>query len=94
MIENLNKLAFSPYGQILRESTRQDCFPQGAEWERRREVFGANETYYYHANSELYLKALEGMTVLLLRKKGVPAAFYLDKPVVIKPDKTFYLSPM
>lgn len=93
MIENLNKLAFSPYGQILRESTRQDCFPQGAEWERRREVFGTNETYYYHANSELYLKAHEGMTVLLLRKKGVLAAFYLDKPVCLPAETEYALLP-
>ncbi len=92
MIENLNKQAFAPFGQILHEAPHRPCFPQGEEWERHTEPFHS-EAHYYRAASELYLKADEGMTVLLLRKKGGSVAFYLDKPVCIPPETEYALLP-
>ena len=91
MIENLNKQTFAPYGRIL--GSRQGGFPQGAEWECGRETFCGAENYFYRAESELYLEPQDGMTVLLLRKKGSRVAFYLDKAVSVPAGTEYALLP-
>ncbi len=93
MIENLSKQTFAPYGRILHPISRKSCFPQGADWTQSTETFRIHEAYYCRAESELYLEADAGMTVLLLRKKGGSVAFYLDKPVCVPAGTEYALLP-
>ena len=41
MVENLNKLTFSGYGRVLRDSLPNRGFPSGAQWQESVQYFSA-----------------------------------------------------
>ena len=82
MVENLNKLTFSGYGRVLRDSLPNRGFPSGAQWQESVQYFSAEGLCFYRQSAgPVYLDFELGMTVLAVRREGETAYFYLDKPV-------------
>ena len=84
MVENLNKLTFSGYGRVLRDSLPNRGFPSGAQWQESVQYFSAEGLCFYRQSAgPVYLDFELGMTVLAVRREGETAYFYLDKPVCL-----------
>ena len=47
MVENLNKLTFSGYGRVLRDSLPNRGFPSGAQWQESVQYFSAEGLCFY-----------------------------------------------
>lgn len=94
MVENLNKLTFSGYGRVLRDSLPNRGFPSGAQWQESVQYFSAEGLCFYRQSAgPVYLDFELGMTVLAVRKDGETAYFYLDKPVCLPAGREFAILP-
>lgn len=93
MIENLNKLSFSAFGKILRDSLPNRGFPQGNDWTERVRYFTRADGQFHSCDSEVYLDYELGMTVLAVRNAKAVSCFYLDKPVALTAGTEFALVP-
>ena len=90
MVENLNKLTFSGYGRVLRDSLPNRGFPSGAQWQESVQYFSAEGLCFYRQSAgPVYLDFELGMTVLAVRREGETAYFYLDKPVCLPAGREF-----
>ena len=68
MVENLNKLTFSGYGRVLRDSLPNRGFPSGAQWQESVQYFSAEGLCFYRQSAgPVYLDFELGMTVLAVR---------------------------
>lgn len=87
MIQNLNRLSFSPYGRVLGERLNSHGFPAGAQWTAEKmTITGKPDVFFCCQNADVYMDYESGMAVLLATRNadGEGAqAFYLDKPVCI-----------
>ena len=71
MVENLNKLTFSGYGRVLRDSLPNRGFPSGAQWQESVQYFSAEGLCFYRQSAgPVYLDFELGMTVLAVRREG------------------------
>lgn len=94
MVENLNKLTFSGYGRVLRDSLPNRGFPSGAQWQESVQYFSAEGLCFYRQSAgPVYLDFELGMTVLAVRREGETAYFYLDKPVCLPAGREFAILP-
>lgn len=94
MVENLNRLTFSRFGKILRDSLPNRGFPSGEEWvESVRHFTAADARFFELTDGELYLDFEDGMTVLALRHGEQVTCFYLDKPVRLPAGTVFAIVP-
>ena len=94
MVENLNKLTFSGYGRVLRDSLPNRGFPSGAQWQESVQYFSAEGLCFYRQSAgPVYLDFELGMTVLAVRREGETAYFYLDKPVCLPVGREFAILP-
>lgn len=94
MVENLNKLTFSGFGKVLRNSLPNRGFPSGDGWEESVQYFSvASMTFFRLTSGFLYLDFEIGMTVLAVRRKERTAYFYLDKPVCLPAETEFAILP-
>ena len=94
MVENLNRLTFSRFGKILRDSLPNRGFPEGDAWtETVRRFTAADARFFKLADGELYLDFESGMTVLALRREEEVICFYLDKPVRLPVGTVFAIVP-
>ena len=94
MVENLNKLTFSGYGRVLRDSLPNRGFPSGAQWQESVQYFSAEALCFYRQSAgPVYLDFELGMTVLAVRREGETAYFYLDKPVCLPAGREFAILP-
>ncbi len=93
MIGNLNKQSFAPYGSILRDSLPNRGFPKGAEFLETVRYFTAGDTFFMRCDAPVYLDFEIGMTVLVVRKEGQIATFYLDKPICLNANTDFSIVP-
>lgn len=76
MVENLNKLTFSGYGRVLRDSLPNRGFPSGAQWQESVQYFSAEGLCFYRQSAgPVYLDFELGMTVLAVRREGETAYF-------------------
>lgn len=87
MIQNLNRLSFSPYGRVLGERLNGHGFPSGLQWTAElKTITGKADVLYCCCDADVYMDYESGMSVLLVSRdaNGDGAeAFYLDKPVCI-----------
>mgnify|MGYP003264626575 FL=1 len=68
MVENLNKLTFSGYGRVLRDSLPNRGFPSGAQWQESVQYFSAEGLcFYLHRAGPVYLDLDLSMTLLSVR---------------------------
>lgn len=51
MVENLNKLTFSGYGRVLRDSLPNRGFPSGAQWQESVQYFSAEGLCFYRQSA-------------------------------------------
>ena len=94
MVENLNRLTFSHFGKILRDTLPNRGFPSGEEWtESVRRFTAADARFLELTDGELYLDFEDGMTVLALRRGEQVTCFYLDKPVRLPAGTVFAIVP-
>lgn len=94
MVENLNRLTFSRFGKILRDSLPNRGFPSGEDWtESVRRFTAADARFLELTDGELYLDFEDGMTVLALRREEEVICFYLDKPVRLPVGTVFAIVP-
>ena len=94
MVENLNRLTFSRFGKILRDSLPNRGFPSGEDWtESVRRFTAADARFLELTDGELYLDFEDGMTVLALRREEEVICFYLDKPVRLPAGTVFAIVP-
>lgn len=94
MVENLNKLTFSGYGRVLRDSLPNRGFPSGAQWQESVQYFSAEGLCFYRQSAgPVYLDFELGMTVLAVRREGETAYFYLDKPICLPAGREFAILP-
>ena len=90
MIGNLNQLTFREFGKILPEKTKNVALP--GEGIRITLPQDAEKTPICRAVSEVWIRALGGLTVLSTRgSDGVYQNFHLDKVVCIRPGVCFSL---
>ena len=92
MIRNLNQVSFQGFGTIFPERTHAaKIIGQG---ERRTLELNQALAAVYHAESEVWLNAGTGMTILSVSNDGEQYFhFYLDKPVCVKSGVIFSLNP-
>ncbi len=92
MIKNLNQVTFQSYGSTLPERKQAPATNKFTEqW-----VLSSNqaEIPLYRATSETSLYLMSGKSILCVSCQNRDFEhFYFDKPVCIKPDTYFFLSP-
>lgn len=94
MVENLNRLTFSRFGKVLRDTLPHRGFPQGEEWTESVQHFKASDAHFLElTGGDLYLDFETGMTVLALRQDEQVTCFYLDKPVRLSAGTVFSIVP-
>lgn len=94
MVENLNRLTFSRFGKVLRDTLPHRGFPQGEEWTESVQHFKASDAHFFElTGGDLYLDFETGMTVLALRQDEQVTCFYLDKPVRLSAGTVFSIVP-
>lgn len=94
MVKNLNALSFAPYGRILAEHPAGTRLPQGEDWEEAVLSLSGPAERLYRGESPVYLDFESGMTILsVARDAGAFQHFYLDKPVCIRPEVSFFVAP-
>lgn len=94
MVENLNRLTFSRFGRVLRDTLPRRGFPQGEEWTESVQHFEVSDARFFELDGgELYLDFETGMTVLALRQDEQVTCFYLDKPVRLPSGTVFAIVP-
>ncbi|MDR0889930.1 MAG: AraC family transcriptional regulator [Oscillospiraceae bacterium] len=94
MIENLNKLTFSRFGRVLRDSLPNRGFPKGDEWAESTKYFTTENMFFHRlVGGSCYLDFEIGMTVLMVRDKEQTGCFYLDKPVLLPDGAQFAIVP-
>ena len=94
MVENLNRLTFSAYGKILRDSAPNRGFPRGDEWQESIQYYNASSPFFQRLSAgALYLDFEIGMTILAVRHQEQIAYFYLDKPVCLPAGTEFAILP-
>lgn len=94
MVENLNRLTFSRFGKVLRDTLPHRGFPQGEEWTESVQHFKASDAHFFElTGGDLYLDFETGMTVLALRQDEQVTCFYLDKPVRLPAGTVFSIVP-
>ena len=96
MIQNLNRLTFSAYGRVLGEKLPDHGFPSGDQWEARMEtVTGKTDLFFQSPDGEVYLDYDSGMALLMVARDAASetAAFYLDKPVCVRPGIYYCVIP-
>ena len=71
MVENLNRLTFSHFGKVLRDTLPHRGFPQGEEWTESVQHFKASDARFFElTGGDLYLDFETGMTVLAAGRAG------------------------
>ncbi len=92
MIRNLNQMTFQGFGTVPPERNQSAKYFDKAgavTWQLSQE-----DTAVYQAKSETWVTSGSGMSVLSVSKDGESyQEYYLDKPVCIKNDTFFALSP-
>lgn len=97
MIQNLNRMSFSAYGQVLGEKLSGHGFPTGAQWDARlQDIVGKTDVFYRCAEADVYMDYESGMAVLLVSQRADADeldAYYLDKPVCIRQGVYYCVLP-
>lgn len=97
MIENLNKLSFAQFGEILDDRLLNRGFPYGQDWvDEVRTVHDRSKHYTCFVDSEAYMDFVEGMAILkIVYGDGLNKRkyFYLDKPICLKQGVYFAITP-
>lgn len=89
MVQNLDILAFAPYGKLFRSERQNIDDPVKQELE-----ISAPELRGFLATAPVVVDFMSGMTILAVRTGTEPLRFfYLDKPVQIHPGVEFALLP-
>ncbi len=90
MIQNLNRLSFSPFGTLSPEPP--DCQDWAQPWNDLN--LNTNSAPTWQANADVLLFCDSGMAVLSVSTDGnTYSDFYLDKSVTIHPGVYFSVSP-
>ncbi len=92
MIRNLNQVTFQGFGNVPPERT------QSAKLFEKSEALSLKlsqtEALIYRAKADTWVSFDSGLSVLSVSRDGeIYQHFYLDKPVCIKPDVLFAVSP-
>ena len=94
MVENLNRLTFSHFGKILRDTLPHRGFPTGDAWIESVRYYSVSDAHFFELRGgDLYLDFEIGMTVLALRQSEEVTCFYLDKPVRLPSGTVFAIVP-
>ena len=92
MIRNLNQVTFQGFGNVPPERTQS-----AKNFDKSTAVtmkLSQTETKIFRAKAETWVTCGTGMSVLSVSQDGEKYQhYYLDKPVCIKPDVLFSLSP-
>ena len=92
MIRNLNQVTFQGFGTVPPERTQS-----ASNFDKNTAVtmeLSQAETAIFRAKTETWVTCGSGMSVLSVSQDGENYQhYYLDKPVCIKPDVLFSLSP-
>ena len=92
MIRNLNQMTFQGFGTVPPERNQSAKYfdkNAAASWQ-----LAESEADIFRAKTEVWVTSGTGMSVLSVSKDGDKYQdYYLDKPVCIRPDVLFSLSP-
>ena len=92
MIRNLNQMTFQGFGNVPPERNQSAKYFDKAAAESW--ALSAPEAQVYRAAAEVWVTSGSGMSVLSVSKDGENFQdYYLDKPVCIRQDVLFSLSP-
>ncbi len=95
MLHYLTKSNFADFGTVLDAEPGSDKLPLDDGWlSFTKNVI--QEYTFYHSEDYVYLSACSSMTVLRVTadaENGAIRAFYLDRPVRIKPNVLFQVMP-
>ena len=95
MIRNLNQLNFQGYGTVFPNRTRNDSNTPPDLLRHAVHLERGSGAPVYRTAADCWVVNCASMTVLSVSADGETFRdFYLDKPVCLKPDVYFALSPM